>query len=244
MRNQQEEKPGCLTAVLGMFGITPKQDKQGFRGAFNEEKKENLPYRVREDFLSPAEISFFHVLSNVVQTRALIFPKVRLADIFFVSNPHQNLSYFNQISAKHVDFLLCQPGSLKPVVGIELDDESHNRPSRQERDEFIEKVFEASSLPLIRYPVRHTYSMEEIGRQVFPIIEPQESHLQQIVIPRETSTESKTPTTPFCPKCGIPMVLRTASQGANKGKQFYGCVNYPRCHEVEQYPYSEKKIDV
>lgn len=33
----------------------------------------------------------------------------------------------------------------------------------------------------------------------------------------------------MCPRCGAPMVLRTAKRGARAGKQFYGCSNYPNC---------------
>lgn len=33
----------------------------------------------------------------------------------------------------------------------------------------------------------------------------------------------------FCPKCEREMVLRTAKRGAKAGKQFWGCLNYPRC---------------
>lgn len=45
-----------------------------------------------------------------------------------------------------------------------------------------------------------------------------------------------TPTTPdpvatrICPKCGAPMVLRTATRGERAGKKFWGCSTYPHCH--------------
>lgn len=32
-----------------------------------------------------------------------------------------------------------------------------------------------------------------------------------------------------CPKCNGDLILRTATRGANIGKQFYGCSNYPKC---------------
>lgn len=32
-----------------------------------------------------------------------------------------------------------------------------------------------------------------------------------------------------CPWCGGKLVVRTAKKGANAGKQFYGCSNYPKC---------------
>ena len=37
-----------------------------------------------------------------------------------------------------------------------------------------------------------------------------------------------------CPWCGSPLALRTARRGANIGKQFYGCNNYPKCKYTEK----------
>ena len=35
-----------------------------------------------------------------------------------------------------------------------------------------------------------------------------------------------------CPKCGNPLVLRTAKSGANAGSQFFGCTKFPACRYV------------
>ena len=37
---------------------------------------------------------------------------------------------------------------------------------------------------------------------------------------------------PTCPKCGAPMVLRTAKRGEYAGRQFYGCSAYPKCRGI------------
>lgn len=37
---------------------------------------------------------------------------------------------------------------------------------------------------------------------------------------------------PFCPKCNNTMVKRIAKQGANAGKEFWGCSQYPKCKSV------------
>ena len=37
----------------------------------------------------------------------------------------------------------------------------------------------------------------------------------------------------ICPRCGGTLVLRTSTRGETKGKQFYGCSNYPHCHYVK-----------
>ena len=38
--------------------------------------------------------------------------------------------------------------------------------------------------------------------------------------------------TVLCPRCGAPMVLRTAKRGEWAGNQFYGCSNYPNCNGI------------
>lgn len=56
---------------------------------------------------------------------------------------------------------------------------------------------------------------------------------------KETTTEIECTVTTennsndICPKCGSKLVLRTAKQGQNKGNQFYGCSNYPKCRYIK-----------
>lgn len=52
-----------------------------------------------------------------------------------------------------------------------------------------------------------------------------EDHIKSIT---ETFSSATT-----CPLCGGTLVLRTAKKGANVGKQFYGCENYPRCKYIQ-----------
>lgn len=52
-------------------------------------------------------------------------------------------------------------------------------------------------------------------------------------IPVETPQRREEPASaPVCPRCGAPMVLRTARTGKNAGSQFYGCTQYPGCRGV------------
>jgi four helix bundle suffix protein len=44
-----------------------------------------------------------------------------------------------------------------------------------------------------------------------------------------TDRSDRTNPIPVCPKCGKPMVLRTAQKGKRAGKQFWGCSGYPEC---------------
>ncbi len=52
---------------------------------------------------------------------------------------------------------------------------------------------------------------------------------QEEPAPVEQVAADPAPSVILCPKCGAPMIRRKATKGANAGKEFYGCANYPHC---------------
>jgi predicted RNA-binding Zn-ribbon protein involved in translation (DUF1610 family) len=52
-------------------------------------------------------------------------------------------------------------------------------------------------------------------------------HVKTIVEQKQQQAENA------CPKCGRPMVLRTAKSGENQGNQFWGCSGFPKCRMVK-----------
>ena len=39
-------------------------------------------------------------------------------------------------------------------------------------------------------------------------------------------------TTPTCPSCDVKMVERVSKKRGHYGSRFWGCINYPRCHQT------------
>jgi very-short-patch-repair endonuclease len=101
--------------------------------------------------VTKAELRFYRALQKAVANDLEIFAMVRIADILTVPmQAAQRRKWLGKILAKHVDFVLCDPESLAPLLAIELDDASHDRPERKERDEFVDHAFESAGLPLLR----------------------------------------------------------------------------------------------
>lgn len=109
--------------------------------------------------LTPAEQAFHKVLEPLVQNACAISSKVRLADLFSVSPGRGQQAAFNKISRKHIDFVLTEPSTSRILCAIELDDSSHNRPDRIERDTFVNELFSVHGMPLLRVPVAWTYNV-------------------------------------------------------------------------------------
>ena len=82
---------------------------------------------------------------------------------------------FNQISAKHFDYVLCSATSLEVLAVIELDDKSHNKPSRSKRDEFISEACHGADLPLIRFPAKASYTVDGVRKKIIDALEMQKS---------------------------------------------------------------------
>jgi hypothetical protein len=112
--------------------------------------------------LSPAERSFYGVLMQVIKGRYIVFAKVRMCDVL----KHRDQRSLNKISQKHVDFVLCTPDHISPILAIELDDKSHDQPKRRERDSFVDAAFASAGLPLIHLPCKRAYSTDEVAAAV------------------------------------------------------------------------------
>lgn len=191
------------------------------------EDKAFMPFAKRDDFLTNAEFSFYKVLRNVVKDEYIICPKVALGDIFFVTKTYNEskMAHHNKINRKHIDFLICDCKRMNPILGIELDDNSHNKSNRIERDIFVDQLFNVANIPLIRFKAEHSYVPSELNNKFQEV-------LSNITISSKAAITLDNNTTIKCPKCGIPMVKKKAKKGKFAGKEFYGCSNYPKCKEI------------
>lgn len=125
-------------------------------------------YRARNSLLTAAERSFFGVLDEVVPEDLLIMCKTRLLDIIQPERCdkrqwHQRKA---RIIQKHVDFLLVDGNTLKPMLAIELNDRSHADGARQERDRFLRKALDDAGIPLLFFQAKRSYIPDEIGAPI------------------------------------------------------------------------------
>lgn len=102
--------------------------------------------------MSKTESDFFIKLERVVSERYYVFPQVHLSAILDHRVKGQEWKYaFSHINGKSVDYVLCSRATLEPTYAIELDDYTHDKLDRRERDTEVERIFEAAHLPLVRF---------------------------------------------------------------------------------------------
>jgi very-short-patch-repair endonuclease len=115
--------------------------------------------------LTDNEARFFRLLHQLSQGRCQLFAKVNLADIMTTTQKGA-VGDRNKFDKKHVDFLVCRNEDWMPMLGIELDDSSHNNKQTQKRDRDKNDLFAAIGLPLLRLPLNEIDQHEELIRQL------------------------------------------------------------------------------
>jgi hypothetical protein len=131
-----------------------------------------FPYKLISSLLSPAERAFFSALQLAAGKRYVVFPKVRLLDLCRGLDAWADAVAFNHVSRKHVDFLLCDAETLKPVLAVELDDRSHRGPRARYSDSVKDQVFQALGLGVYRQWVRRAYDPAALARGIEDAITP------------------------------------------------------------------------
>ncbi len=108
--------------------------------------------------LTPSESRLFTSLTHMSQGRCLIACKPRLADFI----QHHDWAGFNKISQKHIDFLICHIQDGLPMLAIELDDPTHEKPDRKRRDMMVNNLFAQIHIPLVRIDVTELTQIEKL----------------------------------------------------------------------------------
>jgi len=173
----------CVTGTLlfllrGVVSSTPSSDEQSdaptesltplerwrLKTSVRSSRPELVEYLPTNCLLTDAEGSFFKCLQLSVNHSIYICPKVRLADILEPAVHTQ--ADFNRISSKHVDFLLCDKHSMKPVLVLELNDRSHSRLRRQERDEHLKSWLKSAGIPFLQIRATRGYNVIELRSMI------------------------------------------------------------------------------
>jgi len=186
-------------------------------GAFDS----HISYKIKSPLFSPAERSFYGVIVQAISDKALIFGKVRVADILSpakYSSKSEWQTAFNKVSRKHFDFVLCHPKTLSVLCVIELNDKSHLETDRIKRDNFLKLCCESAKLPLVQFDTKYAYTVPDLLSQLIPYINsPSENYGS-------------------CPRCDEALVIRENKKGVKTGEKFLGCHAYPNCRHTQPLP--------
>ncbi|MDI1289928.1 MAG: DUF2726 domain-containing protein, partial [bacterium] len=161
--------------LLGLLG------PRGGEASGTGRAKHAFSYVVAEGVLSEGERVFLPVLREAVrrvwgtgqgaEVVPLVFASVRLAEVLKVNNDAcrtagAKRSALMRVTQKQVDFVLCVAETTRPMLVIELDDQTHGRSDRRERDEFVDEACATAGLPILHVRAARTYDAADIANRI------------------------------------------------------------------------------
>ena len=124
-------------------------------------------YKRKSSILTQTENDFYAQLCNALHSAGLdviVWPQVNVSSIIesVGKDSQQRMKAFNRICRKSVDYVIVTRKTRETILCIELDDYTHNRNSRKERDNFINSIFNNVGIPLLRIKAEPNYNFSEI----------------------------------------------------------------------------------
>lgn len=120
--------------------------------AQNEPEELDLQNAYQKKWLfSYNEKDAFWKLKKIAEEKGyLVFAKVRLIDLVEPTRGSPKYkTFFYKVQAKHVDFVLCDQKLVARII-VELDDSSHEKEDRVERDNFVDTILRNTGYKVIR----------------------------------------------------------------------------------------------
>lgn len=123
----------------------------------------NTQYRKKLYFLTPIEqIIFKNIQIAIEQSPLVVYPQINLATIIERTD---NRTYHNELF-RNLDYCLFKKNTYEVFCAIELNDKTHLRQDRQERDIKIRAMLNNAGIPLITLYTGQKNTPEYIKEQI------------------------------------------------------------------------------
>ena len=123
-------------------------------------KKKEARYYLKQSLLTQTEIEYFTVLEYYFGKDYRVLPQVNLASII----DKEGEGFRNELF-RNVDFGIFDE-DFRPIVLIEINDDTHLRKDRIIRDEKVNLIAKKARIPLVTFWTRDGFDREKIYNEI------------------------------------------------------------------------------
>lgn len=170
-QQKQEQQQQPVTPPVQPNPVQPKPASKAPEPVYVEPVRrerfvpDSIPVKTRRRFFTRAEEAFYWELLKATKEKPVrVYCKPRLDDIF-EADGHITQGERNRLTNKHVDFLITDL-QFKPLMGIELDGDSHLNERQIHNDKVKDMVFRSAKLPLVRFTNKQNAKAADITKQI------------------------------------------------------------------------------
>ncbi len=141
-----------LKAIFGVDETKTKKDPKLMR------------YLLKGRTMNSSEQALYINLQQMLGDKYIVLSKVRLEDFIDVDSKGLTRNEWwglrGKIKSRHVDFLICDQNTTRPILALELDGKSHQSAGRVERDNFINELYSHVELKIEHIRVGSDFKQE------------------------------------------------------------------------------------
>lgn len=130
------------------------------------ESEKKFLYELKSTLVTNTELKYLNCIKSVLPEGYLVQIQANLASFIIKTDG----SRFQNELYRNVDFLITDL-TYRPMVVIEINDQSHLSPDRRERDEKVCKICEEAGIPLIKLWTSYGVNEEYIRKRINEAIE-------------------------------------------------------------------------
>ena len=115
-----------------------------------------VTYEKKATLLTPTEKRYYSEFCSILGNSYVVLPQINLASVINKTSPGYRTELF-----RNVDFGIFDR-DLRPLILIEINDATHLREDRAERDESVRKICKKARIPLITFWTKDGIDRDEI----------------------------------------------------------------------------------
>lgn len=126
---------------------------------------------LHKQYMDYREVIFYEYLQRALPDGCVAFPRVGVDNIV---EPKGSKNFYNAIMSKYVDYVVFMKKTMKPILYIDLYEDSLSEQILKEEDKNVEGALKAVKLPKLSIKVNadNFYDVETLKYDIAEIIDP------------------------------------------------------------------------
>lgn len=153
------------------------------------QKNNDYLYELKNSLVTKTELKYIEAIKDMLPEKYILQPQVNLSSVV----QRTDKSYYHNELYRNIDAGIFEKETYKPVVLIEINDESHNRPNRRSRDIKVKMICEEAGIPLVTFWTRYGVNTDYINRTVKAALEQSENPVRLMHDWSKTNINNKKP---------------------------------------------------
>lgn len=117
------------------------------------------PFVKADRLFNPPEYNFYRAMLQYMPPEVIVFPKVRLQNIVYVSPDSKLYDHFAaRVGRKYVDFLICRIEDMRIVCAVEFDDNAVDADKTREKAHDLNRILDGAGLEVFHYSEHFEYT--------------------------------------------------------------------------------------